>query len=407
MRPGATDACAPGLANRPATGDNHATQGVSMPLAGTFDSLPLMDLVQLLHQARMSGSLTLTCQEEETRLGLREGVLVSLTVDDPIRADIRPALLAGGYLTEEELQRTLELAVHGAPLRAALGNLGLLSPEAIARAQAEHAFETAVDLLFQTEGSFHFARTGGGFRDSEPLPDQELVGEPIDGRALLFEAARRRDEWTRIRGILPHSRVLVQATSCRDPEERDGDPPHSVLRELEKLCWPISVGKLCLRMGGSRFRIHQQLFEACRRGLVRVDPTASSGMAAVEQLVGRGAQLLEDGRPEEALEPLATAVGLEPDHPRGRALHRQARQALLDSLYRVLPPEAVPELSGPRVRLAHARLDPREVHLAVRLDGRSSVARLVSSAAYGELETLRLLHRLLRSGFLRLRPAPA
>ncbi|HSA24608.1 MAG TPA: DUF4388 domain-containing protein, partial [Myxococcota bacterium] len=150
-----------------------------MPLAGTFDSLALTDLLQIVHQSRMSGNLTVSAELEESRLAFREGVLISLVVGDPVRADIRPALLSWGYLSEAQLQRTLESTLRGQPLLAALRSQGLVSAGALRRVQALHAFETAMDLLFQGEGSFHFAPFGSGFRDDDPLPEQELLPAPV------------------------------------------------------------------------------------------------------------------------------------------------------------------------------------------------------------------------------------
>ncbi|HOX45414.1 MAG TPA: DUF4388 domain-containing protein [Myxococcota bacterium] len=374
-----------------------------MPITGTLDMMPLCDLMQWIHSAQKTGTLTVTVDTQETYLTFQHGQLEAFGTDDPLRTDLGQMLLGRGLLGEAELQAALRLVRVERGLADVLAQTGLLGAEQIAAVQIDHALETVLDLFFQNEGSFHF--TNRSSPSILSLPETPLVnrlGRPIPTGELLMEGMRRVDEWARIREVFPSLLVLVAARLPLDAAAAR----NRVIQELLQIGHPISVGELCLRLGGSRFRIHQELFAAQQAGSLAVEkppsgPSTATPTNPVELLLQTAEALLQEEQFDEAKEVLGTAANLDPDHPRPHQLLQQAREAQLQHLYQQVPPHRVPVLAVPHEKLSEYALGPRETYLASRLNGHLDVATLVVATPVGELETLRVLAKLLHAGLVK------
>jgi hypothetical protein len=374
-----------------------------MPITGTLDMMPLCDLMQWIHSAQKTGTLTVTVDLQETYLRFQQGQLVAFGTDDPLRTDLGHVLLGRGMLGESELQAALRLVRAERGLADVLVQTGLLAAEQIAAVQTDHVLETVLDLFFQSEGSFHF--TDKSSPSILSLPDTPLVnrlGRPIPTGELLMEGMRRVDEWARIREVFPSLLVLVAARLPLDAAAVRS----RAIQELLQIGHPISVGELCLRLGGSRFRVHQELYAAQQAGRLAVErppsgPSAAAPTNPVELLLQTAEALLQEEQFDEAKEVLGTAANLDPDHPRPRQLLQQAREAQLQHLYQQIPPHRVPVLAVSYEKLGEYALGPREAYLASRLNGRLDVATLVVATPVGELETLRVLVKLQHAELIR------
>ncbi len=374
-----------------------------MPLTGTLDMMPLCDLMQWIHTAQKTGTLTVTVDMQETYLAFKRGQLEAFGTDDPLRTDLGQVLVARGLLDEAGLQAALRQVGPERGLAEVLGRAGQLGAAQIAEAQAEHALETVLDLFFQDEGSFHFTdKSSPSILSLPEVPMVNHLGQPIPTSELLMDAMRRLDEWSRIREVFPSPLVVVAARLPLD----GATARNRAVQELVSTGHPVSVGELCLRLGGSRFRVHQELFAAHQAGALSVGrpptgPASAAQANPVDVLLETAELLLQEQQYDEAKEVLGTAANLAPDHPRPRLLLQQAREAQLQHLYQQVPPHRVPLLAVPLEKLGEYALGPRETYLASRLNGRLDVATLVVATPVGELETLRVLAKLLHAGLVR------
>ncbi|HOX44082.1 MAG TPA: DUF4388 domain-containing protein [Myxococcota bacterium] len=369
-----------------------------MPLSGTFDTLSLADLLQVVQQNQISGLLTVTCGLEDTHLVLARGDVLALGADDPARLDLGQELLAARLVSPGALQVLVRELPEGEGLREALGRQGGVDAEALAELEARHASELILGLLFREDGSFHLSTRALPEPREAGVPNLVVLARPLRTQGLLFDAMQRVDEWNQVRQVLPTGHVRVSAP----PEALSCELP--AVRRLAELGEALNVVELCLRMGGNRFELRRQLVEGHARGLVRVEPAAEGGaeLEAAARLLEQARALLEQGRHDEAQAVLAVALGLDPDSERARELLTRTRADQLAHLRRKLESHRVPVLAVPPESLAGLRLGRRELYLASRLSGRTDVASLLVSIALGELETLRSLERLVDAGLVRL-----
>jgi hypothetical protein len=371
-----------------------------MPLSGTFDTMELPDLLQWIGTSAKTGTLTVSVETEDTYLVFQEGKLMAVGSSDPIRLDFGQVLLARGIITEEQLQSELKASQRGESLADLLVKEGWVSEQVIAQVQADHAFESVLDLMFVEEGSFHFSSgttVSGLDQPLEVLPSNYLK-KPLSTREIVFEGMRRLDEWNRIQKVFPNSYVLVKALN--------GESENPVWKELRKINEPISVGDLCLRMGGNRFSVYQKLFEVYSVGLIALDlmpvtDNEQTRLGTADMLCQNARVFVEEEQYDEAKTILSTAVNLDPNHQEARKLLREIRGQQLAYLYQQIPPHRVPLLAVDREELAEFQLNPRETYLVSRLSGRLDVATMVVSTPLGELETLRILRKFLHAGIIK------
>ncbi|MFH2006203.1 MAG: DUF4388 domain-containing protein, partial [bacterium] len=233
-----------------------------MPLSGTFDSMPLTDVIQWIHNASRSGTLTVSVELDDTYLVFEEGEVVAVGSADPLRLDLAHALLARRAITEEQLLAVLSRVDAQKSVMDTLVETGIMSDAALSRYQVEHVFELVLDLFLHDEGSFHFSSAGSTQSLLMPtqLPEETLLRQPISTQRLLLDAIRQLDEWQRMHAVLPNSFVILHAL--------EGASDNPVWRAMRHHGEMISLGELCLRVGRSRFWVHKQLFEAYQQGLV-------------------------------------------------------------------------------------------------------------------------------------------
>ena len=373
-----------------------------MPVSGTFDTMLLTDVIQWVHNTRQSGTLTVSVELEDTHLIFAEGEVVAVGTDDPLRLDLGQTLLARGVINEAQLVYALRRTDGEHSVVDVLVQSGALESGDVGRYQVEHIFDYALDLFLHQEGSFLFSPAASSQLLLFPteVPAENLLKHPISTQQLLLDAMRQLDEWLRIQAVFPNPYVIVHAL--------EGTSENPVWRELHRAGGLVSLGELTLRVGRSRFFVYKLLYEAYQAGLIALDersvlPADTLREEPVEMLLRNTRILLAEQQYEEAREVLATVLHVEPNNREARALLIELRAAHLASLYQLVPPHRVPELMLDRAALAALDLTPRENFLANRLDGRWDVACLIVTTPLSELDTLRILRKLLHAGIARLR----
>lgn len=368
-----------------------------MPLFGTFDTMPLADLAQWIHDSNADGTLTVSVETEETYVQFERGQIVAVGTGDPLRLDIGQVLLGKEIISGEQLDEAVTGSGHGRTVAQQLEQDGAVGSETLAEARREQAFEMVLDLFFREEGSFHFSSgdPGGSILGPHEMSGTPRLQTPISTRNVVIEAMQRIDDWRRIREVFPNHFTVVKAIG-----EGSEDP---VWQALAAEGAPMSVGDLCVRLRGSRFAVHKSLYDLHTIGLIELDEllagrSAMENLGPVDVLVSNARVLMEEEQFDEAREILSTATNLDPDNQEARDMLRSLRKLQLQYLYTQIPPHKIPRLTVSPDELARFALPPREAYLASRLIGKWDVATLVVATPLGELETLRFLRKFLHAG---------
>jgi tetratricopeptide (TPR) repeat protein len=325
-----------------------------VPIEGPLRELSIHDVFQLLDLARKTGILRV---DSELR---QNGGTVYFDHGAVIGAEIRSnphqlggLLLRAGKLSESDLARVRDMQSIGDRRRLGdiLVDLGAITRRELDRQVRAQVEEVIFELMGWSEGYFSFSEA-----PLDDVPTQATVRIPTG--ALLMEAARRIDEWSRIESKVPHLGVVPRLVLP------DGDSGPMDLLPTE---WALlatvdglrDVRKLAEMTARSEFDVARSLFGLATAGIIALDdprnaPTPAAGgdfadhlaraeayliageaeaavVAAEEALTIGGEQsvparlmlgrsLLAAGRPADAGETLEAALRLDPLHGAARRL---------------------------------------------------------------------------------------
>jgi Flp pilus assembly protein TadD len=310
-------------------------------IEGPLRELNIHDVFQLLDLGRKTGALRVTSELRQNSGVVhfeRGAVIAAHIASNP--HPLGELLQRAGKLREEDLARARAIQQAGDPRR--LGEI-LIAIEAITRRELERcvraqAEEVVFELMSWSEGYFSFIE---GTVDPRGL---EAVAS-ISTEALLMEAARRIDEWSRIEARIPHLGVVPR---IKPAEDGAGAPLDLVPFEWEVLAavdGQRSVRDLADAVGRSDFDVARTIYGLASAGIIvleEVEPAPVRMIAA--SAAARVEEHLAMGDLESARVAAEEAIAAQPERPEGwaalgRALlgmrrYEEAEDALTQALHR-------------------------------------------------------------------------
>jgi hypothetical protein len=241
-------------------------------LEGPLKELHIQDVFQLLDLGRKSGVLRVTSELRQAAATVsfdRGGVVAaSLGSDDQ---PIGSRLVRLGKITPEQLERARHLQNTGDPRRLGdiLVDLGAIGRRQIERQLKGQVEETVFELLGWSEGYFRF---------EEGAPGHSAVESPVrfPTEALLMEAARRLDEWSRIGSTVAHLGLVPRLP----PEDGVGAPLDLVPFEWEVLAavdGERDLHALAHTLGRSEFEVARTVYGLTTAGVLVLGDPAQPG----------------------------------------------------------------------------------------------------------------------------------
>lgn len=267
-----------------------------MAIEGPLKELGIHDVFQLLDLSRKTGVLRVTSQLRRNHgvIQFEEGAVVSASVrSNPHRLGL--LLVRAGKITEAELELASEMQERGDTRR--LGAI-LVEIGAITQRELEHQVRLQVEeVIFEVMGwrEGYFSFTEG------PLEDRDadaIVRIPTE--ALLMEAARRIDEWSRIERQVPHLGVVPALRAMDEGDEGLLDLLPSEWEVLAMIDGTSDLRHIAGTLGRSDFDVAKTVFGLQTAGVVDlIDPDrgrdAGQRPPDLAESVGRITALLADG----------------------------------------------------------------------------------------------------------------
>jgi hypothetical protein len=290
-------------------------------LEGPLKELHIQDVFQLLDLGRKSGVLRVTSELRQTAATIcfdRGGVVSAALGSDPHPIGTRLARV--GKITGEALDRArgMQNSGDGRRLGDILVVLGAISRRELDRQLKAQIEEAVFELLGWTEGYFRF---------EEGSPCQSAVESPVrfPTEALLMEAARRLDEWSRIGSKVAHLGLVPRLPA---PDHQAGEPLDLVPFEWEVLAavdGQRDLHALADVLGRSEFEVARTVYGLTNAGVVVLDDPTRPG---AEPETGRdpaavlvpAREALAQGQYEIAAGALEELLRLDPLMPEGRRL---------------------------------------------------------------------------------------
>lgn len=194
-----------------------------MAFSGDLEHLSIVDVIQLLHTSRKSGSLVLTGRKGEISLAFHDGYIVGAKhCDDATR--IGSILTEAGIVTQEIVDKALEtqknMGAQRKPLVATMVESGLVNRDDAYRGLQTLIEMTIVEILTWKKGSF------------------ALILEPVQ----ICDEYRYAPEFLKEDLFLPTEHLLMDALRIYDEKCRDG----LIRDEEEELPTPFEDSELFL-----------------------------------------------------------------------------------------------------------------------------------------------------------------
>lgn len=208
-----------------------------MSFTGNLEHLPIIDIVQLLHQTRKTGTLALKSHKGESHLVFKEGYIVSANHhNNSIR--IGRILVDMGVVTEAAIENALReqgTSEERKPLVALLLESGLIAKEAAFKGLETLIELTIVEVLTWNEGTFTLDISTDVVSDEYRYFPEKLNEELIlDTQNVLMDALRIYDERNRDGTLVEEDWLSDDSFSLGEAEPVSGDSDDTIL-SLEDL----------------------------------------------------------------------------------------------------------------------------------------------------------------------------
>ncbi|TGU74483.1 DUF4388 domain-containing protein [Geomonas terrae] len=209
-----------------------------MSFEGDLEHLPLVDVIQLLHQTGKTGTLTLKSSKGESQLVFRDGFIVSANhVNNSIR--IGQVMIDMGLLSREALEHALKEQQRAGSERKPI--IQMLIEEGIVETQAayqglEALIEmTIVDVLTWTKGTFCLDVNEIVVSDDyRYFPEKANTQIHMNTQSILMDALRIYDERKRDGTLTPES--IFDAPPVAESQSGSGISAADLgLEELDEL----------------------------------------------------------------------------------------------------------------------------------------------------------------------------
>lgn len=168
-----------------------------MPLTGELEHLPIVDVIQLIHSTRKSGTLNVYSRKGEGQLVFNNGYIVSATHSSE-KLKIGKILLESNIIGQEDLDKALsiqELSEEDRkPLIATLLEHCGLSKDAAFKALETLIEMTVVEMICWTRGIFTLDIDEVNVSDDYRYLPKQLQTVTLDTQMVLMDALRIFDE---------------------------------------------------------------------------------------------------------------------------------------------------------------------------------------------------------------------
>jgi hypothetical protein len=360
-----------------------------MSLSGRLNTMDLPEVLQWATIGRKTGSLSFVKDKTKVNIFLNSGKIISSTSNDPTK-QLGQFLLFEGKVTEAQLKHAFEIHLQ---TRVMLGKIlvqeNLVSPEDVQKALIRRTEEVIFDLFLWEDGYFHFS--------SAEYNPNDLILIKMDINALLFEGIRRKDEWKRIREVLPDDDVVPVLRPEVDLKNLSLTPLQKKLLYLLTLKKPVS--EMILELHGSDFLVCFELFQLYEKDIVEIkkpEPVPVEVLSPA-QLFNKGLDLMMNRRFQEALAAFQEVLQQDPQNAWASEQIEKAEQALCQEIYQSsVPAGKIPYFLVPESVLTRYSLTHEEGFVASRINGAWDVKSIVMLSPLRELEILQIVGKLLK-----------
>ena len=256
-----------------------------MALKGNLKDFSTTQLLNLIHLARKTGTLTIQVPSGVTTLYFREGKLVYATMSGR-DGHLASILARSGKLSEANAKVIRARA--GTQSDKELGMLlisagQVTQPDIVSSIRAD-VLDIVYGLFTWTNGLFHF--------EPNQLPSDDTITASINLENIILEGSRRVKEWEQLQDEVPDLGVALRFTDRPQAQLRNINLSVDEWRVISYINPRNSIKQIAQRIGMDDFQIRKIIYGLLQAGLVEVleregAPVARRPSTAMETVIGR------------------------------------------------------------------------------------------------------------------------
>ena len=256
-----------------------------MALKGNLKDFSTTQLLNLIHLARKTGTLTIQLPSGVTTLYFREGRLVYATMSGR-DGHLASILARSGKLSEANAKVIRARA--GTQSDKELGMLlisagQVTQPDIVSSIRAD-VLDIVYGLFTWTNGLFHF--------EPNQLPSDDTITASINLENIILEGSRRVKEWEQLQDEVPDLGVALRFTDRPQAQLRNINLSVDEWRVISYINPRNSIKQIAQRIGMDDFQIRKIIYGLLQAGLVEVleregAPVARRPSTAMETVIGR------------------------------------------------------------------------------------------------------------------------
>ncbi len=233
-----------------------------MPIEGDLRSLNLSSVLQLVGQERLNGVLRMKKRGEIADIGFQEGLVTGAFYERGDKAErLETYLVKSGIIGKNVFELVQE--IHNETKRPIMNIIiedHYLSVEEVERIIMFKIQEVFDELFTWEEGEFKFEQ-------SSVIYPKSMIKIRMNTSSLILEAARRFDEWPRIKKVIASGDIVYKKVDRPELKLKPADDEERLLTLLDGR---RSVDELTEISGLGRFRTYSCLYHLLSSGQIEI-----------------------------------------------------------------------------------------------------------------------------------------
>jgi len=373
-----------------------------MSLQGTFDTMPMEDLLEWLCLKERTGILYLQQNQTKKIIHINSGQVTNAASNKP-QEYLGQFLLSFGLVTEDQLQKAFQIQQE---TKTMLGKVLVMSQaisiEQFHKVLATKFRESLLDVVFWEMGWFQFQP---GF-----LPEtQDSIPAKIMLEELFHEAVNRKKVYQKIRQIFPDNHCSLSCNQDVIPTDVDAKSADGMM--LQMILQGLTPADIILRFHSLEFPVLKNLYKLSRLGWVAVvlgdkDKLKKPGTTKkvqfdLEKALQKAQAAIRRDEFEKAITTIKQTLAL---HPYDKRLYQALEESEAGHLQRLKeqlqPTKQVPHLlQGGQVSNT-VQLNAVQKYLLSQVDSERTLQAIIQLSPLREIDALKAFQYLIQKGLI-------
>ena len=358
-------------------------------LKGSLELMGMADAMQFIGASGYTGMLKITNYKEIKKVYFKKGKIIATASDNP-NEYLGQFLISYGIITEKGLKEAIDAQKEKKMM---LGKMlveeGIVSETVMKRFIKTKIEETIYSAFTWEEGEYEFF--------SDETIELDMLEVEVDPNAVILEAARRVDEWERIRKVIPTRDYIPVIVFDKVVDGLPLSPNHA--KVLRAINGKKSVENIAMEFRSPEFYVFKNLFDCYQKGYIKFKKPGEIDLSLAKKSIrNKVIKLIESGSFVEAFSLIEVLAYKYKDHKLSNDL-TQLLQKKVDEI--VGDGSKIPRLTKTINEIAAMSFSPEEGFLISRVNGTWDINSIIKISPIKENKARTIFAELYQKGIIK------